>query len=70
VTGFSDQSGGKSNSFRKKEKKKKKNTREIFVRFDCGNCNNGGLVVPKSKRGGRQDRRKLAFPRTNLIRLG
>jgi hypothetical protein len=36
--------------------------------FDRGNCNNGGLIVPKSKRG--QDKRKPALPRMNLICLG
>jgi hypothetical protein len=29
-----------------------------------------GLIVPKSNREGRQDRRKRAIPRTNLIRSG
>jgi hypothetical protein len=29
-------------------------------RFDRKNCNNGGLIVPKSKREVRQDRRKPA----------
>jgi hypothetical protein len=38
-----------------------------YKRFDIGNCNCYGLITPKSKRKGRQDRRK-ALP-TELIRL-
>jgi hypothetical protein len=39
-------------------------------RFDKGNCNCYGLIVPKLKREGRQDRRKPAVPRTNIIPAG
>jgi hypothetical protein len=37
-----------------------------FKGFDRGNCNNGGVIVPKSKRGG-EDRRKPAIAGTNLF---
>jgi hypothetical protein len=35
--------------------------------FDRGNCNNGGLIVPKSKIEDGQDRRKPGVPRMNFI---
>jgi hypothetical protein len=38
-------------------------------RFDGGNCNTGGLIVPKLKRQEGQDRRKAAVLRTNRIYL-
>jgi hypothetical protein len=38
----------------------------ILKRFDRGNCNGQGLIVPKSKREGRQDRRKPAVPERTL----
>jgi hypothetical protein len=44
--------------------------KEDRIGFDRGNCNHQGLIVPKSKREGRQDRRKPAVPRTNIIRSG
>jgi hypothetical protein len=39
----------------------------VCVRFSRRNCNCQGFIVPKSKREGRQDRRKPAVPRTNII---
>jgi hypothetical protein len=39
-------------------------------RFDRGNCNCQGLIVWKWKREGRQNRRKPAVPRTDLVWLG
>jgi hypothetical protein len=33
-------------------------------RFDRGHCDKGSLIVPNSKREGRQDRRMPAVPRT------
>jgi hypothetical protein len=42
---------------------------QTFKRFDRGNCNTWGLIVPKAKREGRQNRRKPAVPRTNLLRI-
>jgi hypothetical protein len=39
------------------------------LRFDRGNCKCKGLIDSKAKEG-RQDRKKPAVPRTNLIRLG
>jgi hypothetical protein len=36
----------------------------FFKRFDRGNCNCQGFVVPKAKREGRQEWRKSAVPRT------
>jgi hypothetical protein len=35
---------------------------EAFKRMGT-NCNNGGIIVSKAKREGRQDRRKAAVPR-------
>jgi hypothetical protein len=45
----------------KKRRRKKK--------LDSGNCNNGGLMVPKAKREGLV-KRKPAVPRTNFDSLG
>jgi hypothetical protein len=42
----------------------------ISKRFDRGKCDCRGLMVPKSKRKGRQDGKKPPILRTNLIRSG
>jgi hypothetical protein len=39
-------------------------------RFDRENCNSQGLIVLKAKRERRQDRKKPAVPRMNLLCLG
>jgi hypothetical protein len=53
----------------KRTDKLSRNVLEVLKkkRFDRGNCNCYGLIVPKSKIEGREDRRKPAVPRTNII---
>jgi hypothetical protein len=46
-----------------------------LIRGNCslierGSCNSKGLIVPKSKREGRQDRRNPAVPKKNLVHSG
>lgn len=38
----------------------------FLKRFDIGTCNQGNLIVPKSKREGGHYRRILAMQKTNL----